>query len=169
MWWICTVKMSSIPEYLYNQLFIALRVCLKKGPFFFFFLRESSSLLDPTECMETVEEQRAHSPPASLVPRIHMLYALPLQHNNPLLPSAVPEDKGACECIIKHICRVCIQHNDTGFSSFLVSLLSCKQRPERVAFSQSWAASLPHACLSGRLPGGRVPPSPPHLQRVSGL
>ncbi|KAL7877885.1 hypothetical protein SRHO_G00045280 [Serrasalmus rhombeus] len=57
--------------------------------------KEASSLLDPTESMETVEEQRAHSPPASLVPRIHMLYAQPLQHNNPLLPSAVSEDKGA--------------------------------------------------------------------------
>ncbi|XP_066535529.1 mini-chromosome maintenance complex-binding protein [Hoplias malabaricus] len=57
--------------------------------------KEASSLLDPAVCMETVEEQRAHSPPASLVPRIHMLYALPLQHNNPLLPSAVSEDKGA--------------------------------------------------------------------------
>uniref|UniRef100_A0AAR2KU90 Mini-chromosome maintenance complex-binding protein n=1 Tax=Pygocentrus nattereri TaxID=42514 RepID=A0AAR2KU90_PYGNA len=58
--------------------------------------KEASSLLDPTESMETVEEQRAHSPPASLVPRIHMLYAQPLKHNNPLLPSAVSEDKGAC-------------------------------------------------------------------------
>ncbi|XP_017552006.1 mini-chromosome maintenance complex-binding protein isoform X1 [Pygocentrus nattereri] len=57
--------------------------------------KEASSLLDPTESMETVEEQRAHSPPASLVPRIHMLYAQPLKHNNPLLPSAVSEDKGA--------------------------------------------------------------------------
>lgn len=59
--------------------------------------REASSFLDPTESMETVEEQRAHSPPASLVPRLHMLYAEPLQHNNPLLPSAVSEDKGACK------------------------------------------------------------------------
>uniref|UniRef100_A0A8C1XKS4 Mini-chromosome maintenance complex-binding protein n=1 Tax=Cyprinus carpio TaxID=7962 RepID=A0A8C1XKS4_CYPCA len=49
--------------------------------------REASSLLDPTEGMETVEEQRVHSPPASLVPRLHMLYAQPLVHNNPLLPS----------------------------------------------------------------------------------
>ncbi|XP_007252308.2 mini-chromosome maintenance complex-binding protein isoform X1 [Astyanax mexicanus] len=57
--------------------------------------KEASSMLDPTESMETMEEQRAHSPPASLVPRIHMLYAQPLQHNNPLLPSAVSEDKAA--------------------------------------------------------------------------
>ncbi|GAA6111138.1 mini-chromosome maintenance complex-binding protein isoform X2 [Tachysurus ichikawai] len=57
--------------------------------------KEASSFLDPTESMESVEEQRAHSPPTSLVPRLHMLYAEPLKHNNPLLPSAVSEDKGA--------------------------------------------------------------------------
>ncbi|XP_026992101.2 mini-chromosome maintenance complex-binding protein isoform X2 [Tachysurus fulvidraco] len=57
--------------------------------------KEASSFLDTTESMESVEEQRAHSPPTSLVPRLHMLYAEPLQHNNPLLPSAVSEDKGA--------------------------------------------------------------------------
>uniref|UniRef100_A0A4W4GCR1 Mini-chromosome maintenance complex-binding protein n=1 Tax=Electrophorus electricus TaxID=8005 RepID=A0A4W4GCR1_ELEEL len=55
--------------------------------------KEVSSLLDPTDTMETAEEQRAHSPPASLVPRLHVLYAQPLQHNNPLLPSAISEDK----------------------------------------------------------------------------
>lgn len=56
----------------------------------------SLSLLDPTECMETAEEQRVHSPPASLVPRLHMIYAKSLPHNNPLLPSA-PLDNSACE------------------------------------------------------------------------
>ncbi|XP_032365836.1 mini-chromosome maintenance complex-binding protein [Etheostoma spectabile] len=55
----------------------------------------SSLLLDPTECMETAEEQRVHSPPASLVPRLHMLYAKPLPHNNPLLPCATLEDNSA--------------------------------------------------------------------------
>lgn len=57
----------------------------------------SSSLLDPSECMETAEEQRVHSPPASLVPRLHMLYAKPLPHNNPLLPCATLEDNSACK------------------------------------------------------------------------
>uniref|UniRef100_A0A6Q2XSQ8 Mini-chromosome maintenance complex-binding protein n=1 Tax=Esox lucius TaxID=8010 RepID=A0A6Q2XSQ8_ESOLU len=52
-------------------------LCEEKDP--------SASLLDPTESMETPEEQRAHDPPASLVPRLHMLHARPLQHNNPLL------------------------------------------------------------------------------------
>ncbi|KAM9364087.1 mini-chromosome maintenance complex-binding protein isoform 2-T2 [Pholidichthys leucotaenia] len=55
----------------------------------------SSCLLDPTECMETAEEQRVHSPPASLVPRLHMLCAEPLPHNNPLLPSAPLKDSSA--------------------------------------------------------------------------
>ncbi|CAG04718.1 unnamed protein product, partial [Tetraodon nigroviridis] len=55
----------------------------------------SSSVLDPTDYMETAEEQRVHSPPASLVPRLHMLYARPLPHNNPLLPLASAEDNSA--------------------------------------------------------------------------
>lgn len=55
----------------------------------------SSSLLDPTDSMETAEEQRVHCPPASLVPRLHMLYAKALQHNNPLLPPAGLEDNSA--------------------------------------------------------------------------
>ncbi|TKS85290.1 Mini-chromosome maintenance complex-binding protein [Collichthys lucidus] len=55
----------------------------------------SSSIQDPTECMETAEEQRVHSPPASLVPRLHMLYARPLPHNNPLLPCTTVEDNSA--------------------------------------------------------------------------
>ncbi|NP_001135159.1 mini-chromosome maintenance complex-binding protein [Salmo salar] len=55
----------------------------------------SSLLLNPSESMESPEEQRAHDPPASLVPRLHMLYARPLQHNNPLLPSAPTEDHSA--------------------------------------------------------------------------
>lgn len=53
--------------------------------------RESSSLLDPMETIDNLEEHRAHSPPPSLVPRLHLLYARPLQHNNPLLPSSAEE------------------------------------------------------------------------------
>uniref|UniRef100_A0A7N6AFE7 Mini-chromosome maintenance complex-binding protein n=1 Tax=Anabas testudineus TaxID=64144 RepID=A0A7N6AFE7_ANATE len=49
----------------------------------------------PYECMETAEEQRVHSPPASLVPRLHMIHAKSLPHNNPLLPSATLEDNSA--------------------------------------------------------------------------
>ncbi|XP_076025419.1 mini-chromosome maintenance complex-binding protein [Genypterus blacodes] len=52
----------------------------------------TSSLLDPTE---TAEELRVHSPPASLVPRLHMLHARRLPHNNPLLPPAALEDGSA--------------------------------------------------------------------------
>ncbi|XP_056147762.1 mini-chromosome maintenance complex-binding protein [Lampris incognitus] len=55
----------------------------------------SSSLLDPAESMETAEEQRVHSPPASLVPRLHMLCAKPLPLNNPLLPYAALENNSA--------------------------------------------------------------------------
>uniref|UniRef100_A0A1A8JLG5 Mini-chromosome maintenance complex-binding protein n=1 Tax=Nothobranchius kuhntae TaxID=321403 RepID=A0A1A8JLG5_NOTKU len=56
---------------------------------------EKDDLIDPTECMETAEEQRVRSPPASLVPRLHVLYAKPLSHNNPLLPCTRLEDNGA--------------------------------------------------------------------------
>ncbi|XP_034538188.1 mini-chromosome maintenance complex-binding protein [Notolabrus celidotus] len=52
----------------------------------------SSSILDPAESAETAEEQKVHSPPASLVPRLHMLYTKRLPNNNPLLPSARLED-----------------------------------------------------------------------------
>uniref|UniRef100_A0A3Q2QPJ6 Mini-chromosome maintenance complex-binding protein n=1 Tax=Fundulus heteroclitus TaxID=8078 RepID=A0A3Q2QPJ6_FUNHE len=56
---------------------------------------EKDAFLDPTENMETVEEQRVHSPPASLVPRLHMLYAKRLAHNNPLLPYGGLEESRA--------------------------------------------------------------------------
>ncbi|KAG8435803.1 hypothetical protein GDO86_013662 [Hymenochirus boettgeri] len=46
----------------------------------------ASSFMDPTENMETMEEQRVHCPPTSLVPRIHSIVTRRLEHNNPLLP-----------------------------------------------------------------------------------
>ncbi|KFP18174.1 Mini-chromosome maintenance complex-binding protein, partial [Egretta garzetta] len=52
-----------------------------------------SSALDPMECMDTAEEQRVHSPPASLVPRIHVILAQKLQHINPLLPACLNEEE----------------------------------------------------------------------------
>lgn len=69
--------------------------------------REASSLIDPTDGMETIEEQRVHSPPASLVPRLHMLCAQPLVHNNPLLPSGATEDNGDCKTVLHLIFVVC--------------------------------------------------------------
>ncbi|KAJ3610239.1 hypothetical protein NHX12_022333 [Muraenolepis orangiensis] len=55
----------------------------------------SSLVVDPAESMQTAEELRVHSPPASLVPRLHLLHAQRLPHNNPLLPPAAPEDSAA--------------------------------------------------------------------------
>ncbi|KAI6066479.1 Mini-chromosome maintenance complex-binding protein [Aix galericulata] len=52
-----------------------------------------NSTLDPMECMDTAEEQRVHSPPASLVPRIHVILAQKLQHINPLLPACLNEEE----------------------------------------------------------------------------
>ncbi|XP_048360972.1 mini-chromosome maintenance complex-binding protein isoform X1 [Sphaerodactylus townsendi] len=53
----------------------------------------SSSPVDSMDCMDTVEEQRVHSPPASLVPRIHVILAQKLQHINPLLPACLNEEE----------------------------------------------------------------------------
>ncbi|KFO70904.1 Mini-chromosome maintenance complex-binding protein [Cuculus canorus] len=59
-----------------------------------------SSALDPMECMDAAEEQRVHSPPASLVPRIHVILAQKLQHINPLLPACLNEEESkTCEFI----------------------------------------------------------------------
>lgn len=61
--------------------------------------RDASSLLDPMECTDTAEEQRVHSPPASLVPRIHVVLAHKLQHINPLLPACLnKEESKTCKC-----------------------------------------------------------------------
>ncbi|XP_029416601.1 mini-chromosome maintenance complex-binding protein isoform X3 [Nannospalax galili] len=61
--------------------------------------RDSSVLLDPMECTDT-EEQRVHSPPASLVPRIHVILAQKLQHINPLLPTCLnKEESRTCKFV----------------------------------------------------------------------
>ncbi|KAK2493804.1 hypothetical protein MC885_001160 [Smutsia gigantea] len=61
---------------------------------------DASSLLDPMECTDTAEEQRVHSPPASLVPRIHVILAQKLQHINPLLPACLGKgESGACKLV----------------------------------------------------------------------
>ncbi|XP_027863176.1 mini-chromosome maintenance complex-binding protein [Xiphophorus couchianus] len=56
---------------------------------------EKDSFLDPAVGMESAAEQRVHSPPASLVPRLHLLHAERLEHNNPLLPGAALQENGA--------------------------------------------------------------------------
>ncbi|XP_077992480.1 mini-chromosome maintenance complex-binding protein-like [Glandiceps talaboti] len=48
--------------------------------------RETSPFVDPSDAMEGVEERHAHSPPPSLVPRLHAIVVNKLQHCNPLLP-----------------------------------------------------------------------------------
>ncbi len=42
--------------------------------------------------MEGVEEQAAHSPPPSLVPRIHVILLNKLKHINPLIPQNLTFD-----------------------------------------------------------------------------
>ncbi|XP_071985601.1 mini-chromosome maintenance complex-binding protein [Engystomops pustulosus] len=58
-----------------------------------------SSLLDPADMAETLEEQRAHSPPTSLVPRIHAIVIQKLPHTNPLIPSSVCESEASKQSV----------------------------------------------------------------------
>ncbi|KAF6110046.1 minichromosome maintenance complex binding protein [Phyllostomus discolor] len=62
--------------------------------------KDACSLLDPMECADTAEEHRVHSPPASLVPRIHVVLAQKLQHLNPLLPACLnKEESKTCKFV----------------------------------------------------------------------
>ncbi|XP_054877709.1 mini-chromosome maintenance complex-binding protein [Poeciliopsis prolifica] len=56
---------------------------------------EKDLFLDPAIGLDSAAEQRVHSPPASLVPRLHLLHAEQLEHNNPLLPGAALQENGA--------------------------------------------------------------------------
>ncbi|XP_041476433.1 mini-chromosome maintenance complex-binding protein-like [Lytechinus variegatus] len=47
---------------------------------------EESSLGDAVESMECIEEQNAHSPPPSLIPRLHVIASRKLSHINPHIP-----------------------------------------------------------------------------------
>ena len=54
---------------------------------------QQSAFLDPAaDAMETEEEQ-AHSPPPSLVPRLHVILSNRLEHNNPLLPTDIQAEE----------------------------------------------------------------------------
>ena len=63
--------------------------------------------MDPSGDMDT-EEEYVHSPPPSLVPRVHVIVANKLEHNNPLLPTdlkGLNEKQGNCICFIFVIVR----------------------------------------------------------------
>uniref|UniRef100_A0A8C4SZA4 Mini-chromosome maintenance complex-binding protein n=1 Tax=Erpetoichthys calabaricus TaxID=27687 RepID=A0A8C4SZA4_ERPCA len=53
--------------------------------------RDDALSVDP---MEADEEQRVHSPPASLVPRLHAVLAHKLKHVNPLVPASLCTEDG---------------------------------------------------------------------------
>eukprot|EP00057_Strongylocentrotus_purpuratus_P034696 XP_796222.3 PREDICTED: mini-chromosome maintenance complex-binding protein [Strongylocentrotus purpuratus] len=50
---------------------------------------QESGLGDAVESMECIEEQNAHSPPPSLVPRLHVIASRKLTHNNPHIPDDI--------------------------------------------------------------------------------
>lgn len=75
-----------------------------------------SSLLDPEDCMDTLEEQRAHSPPTSLVPRIHAIVIQKLLHTNPLIPSSVGETEESKQGVSNFMSELsCVRAELLGF------------------------------------------------------
>ncbi|CAI9620864.1 unnamed protein product, partial [Staurois parvus] len=58
-----------------------------------------SACLDPADSMDTLEEQRVHSPPTSLVPRIHAIIVQKMHHINPLIPNSVCESDESKQCL----------------------------------------------------------------------
>ncbi|XP_072042035.1 mini-chromosome maintenance complex-binding protein-like [Amphiura filiformis] len=63
----------------------------------------SSAVGEPDEVMDGIEEESAHSPPPSLVPRLHVILSQRLQHVNPLLPKNVtaPETKPFVDSVLQ--------------------------------------------------------------------
>lgn len=82
-----------------------------------------SSALDPMECMDTAEEQRVHSPPASLVPRIHVILAQKLQHINPLLPACLNEEESKT-CEYPNLAPLCV---NVQFPSVSEQIVLCSE------------------------------------------
>ncbi|KAM4032024.1 mini-chromosome maintenance complex-binding protein isoform 2-T2 [Anomaloglossus baeobatrachus] len=75
-----------------------------------------SSLLDPAVCMDTQEEQRSHSPPTSLVPRIHAMVIHKLQHPNPVIPSSKCETEEGKKCVSSFMSELpCVRAELLGF------------------------------------------------------
>ena len=77
-------------------------------------------LVDPGDMFaETEAERKAHSPPPSLVPRLHCIIAHKLTHSNPLLPSelAVPVQREGA--------NLTATHKDTTILSFFLDSLKC--------------------------------------------
>ncbi|KAM9324606.1 mini-chromosome maintenance complex-binding protein [Gastrophryne carolinensis] len=64
---------------------------------------KDSTWLDPMDSMDTLEEQQVHSPPTSLVPRIHAIIAQKLHHINPLIPSSICETSESKQCLASFI------------------------------------------------------------------
>lgn len=99
--------------------------------------------------METAEEQRVHSPPASLVPRLHMLYARPLPHNNPLLPLASLEDNSACEdSLLLPVCLCAFQQVPEKTTAPVLKLAAAGTENKSFAASRNTSSGpVPFECF----------------------
>ena len=85
-------------------------------------------LVDPGDMFaETEAERKAHSPPPSLVPRLHCIIAHKLTHSNPLLPSelAVPVQREGA--------NLTAAHKDTTILSFFFEVCACASLSRRHA------------------------------------
>lgn len=85
-------------------------------------------LVDPGDMFaETEAERKAHSPPPSLVPRLHCIIAHKLTHSNPLLPSelAVPVQREGA--------YLTAAHKDTTILSFFFEVCACASLSKRHA------------------------------------
>lgn len=85
-------------------------------------------LVDPGDMFaETEAERKAHSPPPSLVPRLHCIIAHKLTHSNPLLPSelAVPVQREGA--------NLTAAHKDTTILSFFFEVCACASLSKRHA------------------------------------
>ncbi|PIO27068.1 hypothetical protein AB205_0193130, partial [Aquarana catesbeiana] len=95
-----------------------------------------AACLDPAESMDTLEEQRVHSPPTSLVPRIHAIIVQKLHHINPLMPSTVCETDESKQCESSFCCGITpfmslhlpslSSLSLTGLASFMAELSSVR-------------------------------------------
>ncbi|PIK48071.1 putative mini-chromosome maintenance complex-binding protein [Apostichopus japonicus] len=65
-----------------------------------------ADLVNPEDSMDGIEEQTAHSPPPSLVPRIHVMKVTKLSHVNPLLPTQLQTTDSVVSEILKEAGRI---------------------------------------------------------------
>ncbi|KAJ8025707.1 Mini-chromosome maintenance complex-binding protein [Holothuria leucospilota] len=111
-----------------------------------------SDILNPEESMDGIEEQTAHSPPPSLVPRLHVIRVTKLQHINPLLPlqlnssdSVVAEilrDAGKIRDQLRWLLQQLLLGDDLSADYLLLHLLSNVYARRDVSALGKWSLNI---------------------------